>query len=122
MLTCVIKLQYTIINSDNSLLPVRHQAFIWTNAGLLLVAPLGTNYSEIWMKIQYFSKKKLDLKMSSAKWQPFSSGLNVLSTGVTSLVLTHQTGLIVRLYKKNLEDETLGKTCKKYYEYGSHKE
>ena len=42
---CVGKL--TIIGSDNGLSPGRHQAIIWTNAGILLSGPLGTNFSEI---------------------------------------------------------------------------
>ena len=42
---CVNKL--TIIGSDNGLPPGRHQAIIWTNAGISLIGPLGTNFSEI---------------------------------------------------------------------------
>ena len=37
----------TIIGSDNGLLPGWRQAIIWTNAGILLIGPLGTNFSEI---------------------------------------------------------------------------
>ena len=40
---CVGKL--TIIGSDNGLSPGRRQAIIWTNAGILLIKPLGTNFS-----------------------------------------------------------------------------
>ena len=40
---CVGKL--TIIGSDNGLLPGRRQAIIWTNDGILLIPPLGTNFS-----------------------------------------------------------------------------
>ena len=53
---CVIKL--AIIGSDNGLSPDRRQAIIWTNAGILLVGPLGTNFSEILIKIHAFSLKK----------------------------------------------------------------
>ena len=74
---CVSKL--TIIGSTNGLLPGRCQAIIWTNAGILLIGPLGTNFSEILSKIHSFSFKKMHLKMSSAKWPPFCFGLNVLS-------------------------------------------
>ena len=35
----------TIISSDSGLSPDRHQAIIWTNAGILLIEPLGTNFS-----------------------------------------------------------------------------
>ena len=62
---CVGKL--TIICSDNGLSPERRQAIIWTNAGILLIGPLGTNFSEISIEIQTFSLKKIRLKMSSAK-------------------------------------------------------
>ena len=69
----------TIIGSDNGLSPGRRQAIIWTNAGILLIGPLGTNFSEILIGINKFSFTKMHLKMSSAKWRPFSLGLNVLS-------------------------------------------
>ena len=74
---CISKL--TIIGSDNGLSPERRQAIIWTNAGLLLIGPLGTNFIEILIGIQTFSFKKMHLKMSSAKQRPFCLGLNVLS-------------------------------------------
>ena len=51
---------------------------IWTNAGILLIGPLGTNFSEILFGIQTSSFKKMHLKMSSAKWRPFCLSLNVL--------------------------------------------
>ena len=57
----------TIIGSDNGLSPERRQAIIWTNAGILLIGPLGTNFGEILIQIQTFSLKKMRLKMSSAK-------------------------------------------------------
>ena len=56
-----------IIGSDNGLSPERLQAIIWTNAGILLIGPLGTNFSEILIEIQTFSLKQIRLKMSSAK-------------------------------------------------------
>ena len=73
---CVSKL--TIIGSDNGLSPDRRQAIIWTNAGLLLIVTLGTNFSEILIEILTFSFKKMRLNVSSAKRQPFCLGLNVL--------------------------------------------
>ena len=75
---CVVKL--TIIGSDNGLSPGRRQAIMWTNDGILLIGPLGTNFSEILIGIQTFSFKKMLLKMSSAIWRPFCLGLNVLNT------------------------------------------
>ena len=69
----------TIIGSDNGLSPGRRQAIIWTNAGMLLTRPLGTNLSEILIKIQAFALKKIRLKMSSEKCCPFPIDLNVLT-------------------------------------------
>ena len=74
---CVSNL--TIIGSDNGLSPGRRQAIIWTNAGILLNGPLGTNFNEMFIKIHTFSFKKIHLKMASAKWRPFCLGLNVLN-------------------------------------------
>ena len=45
---CVSKL--TIIGSDNGLSPGQRQAIIWSNAGILLIGPLGTNFSEIYIE------------------------------------------------------------------------
>ena len=39
------------IGSDNGLSPGRRQAIIWTNAGLLFIRTLGTNFSEILSEI-----------------------------------------------------------------------
>ena len=74
---CVSK--RTIIGSDTGLSPVRLQAIIWTNAGILLIGPLGTNFSEILIGVQTFSFKKMHLKMSSGQCRPFCPGLNVLT-------------------------------------------
>ena len=72
-LICVSKL--TIIGSDNGLSPGRRQAIIKTNAGILLIGTLGTNFSEILSEIH----KKKYLKMSSGRCRPFCLSLNVLS-------------------------------------------
>ena len=73
---CVIKL--TAIGSDNGLSPERRQAIIWTNAGILLIGPWGTNFNDILIKIHTFSFKKMPLKTLFAKRWPFCLGLNVL--------------------------------------------
>ena len=73
---CVSKLN--IIGSDNGLSPGRRQAIIWTNAGILLIGPLGTSFHEISIDIPIFSFKKMHLKMLSGKWRPFCPGPNVL--------------------------------------------
>ena len=57
---CVSKL--IIIGSYNGLLPDQHQAIIWTNAGILLIGPLGTTFSEILNEILTFSFEKMHLK------------------------------------------------------------
>ena len=49
---CVSEL--AIIGSENGLSPGRSQAIIWTNAGTLLIGPLGTNISEILIGINIF--------------------------------------------------------------------
>ena len=67
-----------IIGSDNGLSPGLRQTITWTNAGILLIGPLGTNCSEILIKINTLSFKKMLLKMSSRKWWPSCFGLNVL--------------------------------------------
>ena len=97
---CVGKLNN--IGSDNGLSPGRRQAIIWTNAGILLIGPLGTIFSEILIEILTFSFKKMHLKVLSAKWQPRCLGLNVLiwkcngachlaaSAGATILVPYHK--------------------------------
>ena len=46
---------------------------------MLLTGPLGTNFSEILMKIHTFSFKKMHLKMLFGKWPPFCLGANVLN-------------------------------------------
>ena len=51
---------------------------IWTNAGILLIRTLGTNFSEILGEIHSFSFSKMHLKMSSAKWCLYGLGLNEL--------------------------------------------
>ena len=58
------------ICSDDGLSPIRHQAIILTNAGLLSIRTIGTNFSEILIKIQNFSFSKVHLTISSVKWWP----------------------------------------------------
>ena len=76
----------TIVASDNGLSPGRRQAIIWTNAGILLVGSLETNFSEILMEIHTFSFNKTHLKTSSAKWRPCCLGRNVLRNMATVAV------------------------------------
>ena len=64
---CISK--QTITGSDNSLSLGCCQAIIWTNSGILLIGPSGTNFSEILIEIHTFVFRKMHLKMSSRKWQ-----------------------------------------------------
>ena len=70
----------TIIGSDNGSSPDWRQPIIWTNAEILLIGPLATNFSENLIEIIAFSFMKMRLKVLSAKWWPFCLGLNVLNS------------------------------------------
>ena len=59
--------------------PEWHQAIILSNAEILLIAPLGTNFSEILIEIQIFFLKKIGFKISYAKCCSFRLGLNVFT-------------------------------------------
>ena len=61
---CVSKL--TIIGSDNWLFLDWAHAIIRNNAGLILIWPIGTNFSEILIKIPKNSFKKMHVKLMSA--------------------------------------------------------
>ena len=97
-----------IIGSDNGLSPSRRQAIIWTNVGILLTGPLGTNFSEISIEILIFSFKKMHLKASSAKWQPFCLNLNVLMTITTG----HFLHLTDHPFHERLSGGSLGVGCR----------
>ena len=86
-----------IIGSDNGLSPGRRQAIIWTNDGILLIWPLGTNFNEIWIRIHIFSFKEMVLKMSSAKCRPFCLGLNVLKMLFCKLSLWETEFIMTRI-------------------------
>ena len=74
---CVSKL--ITIGSDNGLSPGWRRAIIWTNAAILLIGHLRTNFSEIPTEISISSFKKTNLKMSYRKWRPFCLGFNGLT-------------------------------------------
>ena len=97
--TLVLELRLFCINSLRLSDVCLHQDNVWTSAGILLMGPLGTNFSEILIEIHTFSFKKMHLKMSSGKWWLFSLILNVLShqyiiitTGLYSILNTSFTG------------------------------
>ena len=60
------------------------------NSDLVSIGTLGTNFSEIGIKIQNFSFMKMHLKMSSAKWQTFCPGRDVFKDrSCISLAIVH---------------------------------
>ena len=59
---------------------------MWTNAGITLIWPLETNFSEFLIEICTFSFMKIHLKISSVKWRPFCFGLNVLAKSSLKIV------------------------------------
>ena len=102
---CISK--FTTIGSDDGLLSVYCQAIIWTNAGILLIESLGTQFSEIVIKIHIYAVQKMLLKMSSVKWWPFCFGINVLTAVswkhhyVRSWVINYNGGIWMYLWSSN---------------------
>ena len=92
----------TSIASDNGLSPGRRQAIIWFNAGILLIGPLATNFSEIVIDVLKFLFKKKPLKVSSAKWRPFCLGLRVLSQILLGRTMKMRYALIASFHVINL--------------------
>ena len=74
---CVGNLTNT--GSNNGFSPGGRQAIILTNAGIMLIGTLGTNFNGILIKIQTFSFKIIHLKMSSGKWRSSCLAINVLT-------------------------------------------
>ena len=70
------------IGSDNGLAPIRRQAIISTNAGLLSIGPFGTNFSEILITIQNFSFTK-----SICKYRLWNGGHFVQGWWVNTFIL-----------------------------------
>ena len=54
----MVSLIKVFIGSGYSLLPIQQQAIIWTNADLLFIASLGTNFSEIVSNYKIFIQEK----------------------------------------------------------------
>ena len=47
-----------IIGSDNGISPVKYQAIVWTNADILSIVPLETNFSKILTKFEHCQWRK----------------------------------------------------------------
>ena len=103
---CVNKL--AIVGSDNGLAPTRRQAIIWTNVGILLIEPLGTNFSEILIEIiTFFSQENafenVVRKLAAILSRP--QCVNTLSTALYQLVrhsLKHNALIKFVKHKKRL--------------------
>ena len=67
----------TIIGSADGLSPGRRQSIIWTSAGILLIWALGTNFSEILIKI-FNQENAFECVVSQLATRPFCHGCNVL--------------------------------------------
>ena len=119
---CFSKL--TIIGSDNGLAPRRRQTIIWTDDGILLIGPLGTNFSEILIGMQTFSFKctwKCSLRnglhfvSASMCWYqscPHSLWLGMITSKHTQLIwerLENQAGNYWCVFKGNFQHH-----CKKW--------
>ena len=68
------------IGLDNGVSPIRRQAIIKTDARLLSIVPLATNFSELLIETQIFSFTKMLLEISFAKWRPFCPGGDELNS------------------------------------------
>ena len=107
------------IGSDNGLSPIRPQAIIWTNAGILLIWPIWTNFSEKIIAIHtYHSRKSLwkchlwfssyFVSASVCQYDNSCVVLNIHSCNKTNLVLIrYLTGISMELmllcfYEKNI--------------------
>ena len=85
--------------SDNGLAPIRRQAIIWTNAGLLSIGPSGTNISEILIKIQNFSFKKMHLKILSAKMRVNPLYTELFCGPQTCICISYDDSLILKTHR-----------------------
>ena len=67
--TAFASVNWVSIGLDNGLSPDRRQAIIYSNAGILLIWPLGTKVSEIRIKIQSLPFTNVQLKILPEKWR-----------------------------------------------------
>ena len=74
-----MRMDFNSLRPSGAYICVGNLTIIGSNAGILLIGPLGTNFIEMLIEIHTFSFKKIHLKMSSGKWGPFCLGLNVLT-------------------------------------------
>ena len=65
--------------------PLRCQAIIWTNVGLLYTGFFRIYSNKIWIKMQQFNK--MNWKMPSAHWRRFCLGRNALIANLVNMGL-----------------------------------
>ena len=85
---CVNKL--TIFGSDNGLSSGRHQAIIWTNAGILSIGPPRNKLQWNLNLNSYIFIKENSFWNVVWKWRPFCLGLNELTENVPNIYLIIQ--------------------------------
>ena len=56
---------------DSALSLIRYRVITWNNRDILLIGPIGTNCSDIPIKLPTLSFKKMHFKRSAAKYQPY---------------------------------------------------
>ena len=67
-----VSVKWDDIGSSNGLSPVGLQVFTWTSVDVFFLGPLGTNFSEVRIKIKNLNFfMEMHLKISSAKWRSF---------------------------------------------------
>ena len=72
------------------------------NAALFLIGPLRTNFSEIWIKLQNVSFKKMHLKMSSPEWGPSCSRGDELTVRTMKSIYFHSPTRIWKSFLQNV--------------------
>ena len=110
---CICISKTIIIGSDDGFCPGRHEAIIWTNAGILWIGHLGINLSEILITIKTFSFKKMHLKMLSVKCRLSCLGLN--ETDLLHATSGHWHAMLKQQSKVNDWLNNASSCCTVYY-------
>ena len=94
---CINELTKT--GSDNDLSPGLHQVFIWTNAGILLIGHLETNFSEIHIIIQENALENVICEMASILSRPqfVKKQIHTTFSDTTNSLIDHFDVLLVEM-------------------------
>ena len=90
---CIGKL--TIVGSDNGLSPEQRQAIIWTNAGILLIGHLGTNFNKNLIEILTFFIHKNAIESVVCEMAAILPGPQCVKACTTREIWRHL-GLVMR--------------------------